>query len=135
MGKPIMTNPILCGVSLLALVVAAPPARSAEPAANSRHVLPVAASRVNPTAGDCEARIRKLDESQAEGNERLAEKEAVIDSCASQYKSDKTIGRLVKECAKYEEQPIVKQQFVADCQLAAFSYANVLRALKAEYRK
>jgi hypothetical protein len=130
-----MTNSILCCVSILALVVAAAPARSGEPAANSRHVSPVAPSRVNSTAGDCEARMRKLDESQAEGDERLAEKDAVIDSCASQYKSDKTIGRLVKECAKYEEQPIVKQQFVADCQLAAFSYANALYALKAEYRK
>jgi hypothetical protein len=37
--------------------------------------------------------------------------------------------------AKDEEQPVVKQQFVAECQLAAFGYANALRTLKAEYRK
>ena len=45
------------------------------------------------------------------------------------------IGRLVTECAKYVEQPVVKQQFVADCQLAAFGYANALRALKLEFGK
>lgn len=78
--------------------------------------------------------MRKLDESQAEGEERLAEKHAVIDYCASQYKNE-TVGKLVKGCAKYEEQPVVKQQFVAECQLAPFNYANALYALKAEYRK
>ena len=67
--------------------------------------------------------------------ERLREKNEVIDYCASQYKNDKTIARLVKECAKYVEQPVVKQQFVAECQLAAFSYANALNTLKTEYRK
>jgi hypothetical protein len=41
----------------------------------------------------------------------------------------------VKQCARYEEQAIVKQQFVADCMLAAFNYANALYALKAEYAK
>jgi hypothetical protein len=41
----------------------------------------------------------------------------------------------VKECAKYEEQPVVKQQAVAECQLAAFNYANALRTLKAEFGK
>lgn len=130
-----MTNSILCCVSILALVTAAAPARSGDQAANDKRVSPVASSRTNSAAGDCEARIRKLDESQAEGDERLAEKDSVIDYCGSQYKTDKTIGRLVKECAKYEEQPIVKQQFVADCQLAAFNYANALYALKAQYRK
>jgi hypothetical protein len=79
--------------------------------------------------------MRKLDASDAEGEERLAEKNEVIGHCASQYKRDKTIERLVKECAKYEEQPVLKQQFVAECQLAAFNYANALRTLKAEYRK
>jgi hypothetical protein len=84
---------------------------------------------------DCETRIRKLDASQAEGEERLAEKNEVIDYCATQYKKDKKIEMLVKECAKYEEQAVVKQQFVAECQLAAFSYANALHTLKTEYRK
>jgi hypothetical protein len=41
----------------------------------------------------------------------------------------------VKACGKYEEQPIVKQQAVAECQLAAFNYAEALRALKAEFGK
>jgi hypothetical protein len=67
--------------------------------------------------------------------ERLATKNEVIEFCASQYKHDKTIERLAKECAKYEEQPVVKQQSVAECQLAAFSYANALRTLKEEYGK
>ena len=84
---------------------------------------------------DCEARMQKLDASNAEGQERLDEKNQVIDFCARQYKRDKTIERLVQECAKYEEQPVIKQQFVADCQLAAFNYANALRTLKAEFGK
>jgi hypothetical protein len=92
-------------------------------------------SLTNSTGRDCETRIRKLEASQAEGEERLSEKHLVIEYCASRYKNDKTIERLVKECAKYEEQPVVKQQFVAECQLAAFNYANTLYVLKAEYRK
>ncbi len=79
--------------------------------------------------------MQTLDASPAEGEERLTEKHLVIEYCASQYKNDKTIERLVKECAKYQEQPVVKQQFVAECQLAAFNYANALYTLKAEYRK
>jgi hypothetical protein len=67
--------------------------------------------------------------------ERLTEKNEVVGYCATQYKKDKTIEMLVKECAKYEEQAVVKQQAVAECQLAAFNYANALRALKTEYRK
>ena len=107
------TKSVLCCVSFLALVTANP-ARAAD---------------------DCETRISKLEASQAEGAERLAEKNAVIGTCASQYKRDKTIERLVQECRKYEEQPVLKQQFVAECQLAAFNYANALRTLKSEYRK
>ena len=118
-SKPAMTKPILCCVSMLALVIAATPARSG----------------AQTTGGDCETRIAKLDASPAEGEERLAEKNQVIDACANQYKNDKTIQRLVDACAKYEAQPVVQQQFVADCQLAAFSYANALYALKAERRK
>jgi len=84
---------------------------------------------------DCADKIQKLDASTAEGQERLDEKNAVIDFCAGQYKRDKTIAALVQACAKYEEQPVVKQQAVAECQLAAFGYANALRELKAEYGK
>ena len=109
-----MTRSILCSLSLLALVTAAAPAFAQD---------------------DCEARIAKLDASQAEGEERLAEKNEVIGHCAAQYKRDKTIAALVNECAKYVEQAVVKQQSVAECQLAAFNYANALRTLKAEYRK
>ena len=82
---------------------------------------------------DCESRISKLDKSSAEGAERLAEKYRVIDYCARQYRNDKTIERLVSECAKYNEQPVIKQQFLAECMLAAYNYANALYALKAEY--
>jgi hypothetical protein len=81
---------------------------------------------------DCDAKMQKLDASNAEGEERLAEKNAVIDFCGHQYVRDATIKRLVKACAKFEEQPVLKQQFVADCELAAFGYANALRALQAE---
>jgi hypothetical protein len=88
-----------------------------------------------PPADDCEARIGKLDESNTEGEERLAEKNDVIDFCARQYKQDRTINRLVDACARYEEQPVIKQQFVAECELAAFKYANALRALKMDYGK
>src|SRR5262245_54872803 len=111
-----MTKPILCCVSILVLVTSAVPARAG-------------------SSDDCETRIRKLEASDAEGEERLAEKNQVIGQCASQYRRDKTIERLVRECAKYEEQPVVKRQSVAECQLAAFNYANALYTLKAEYRK
>ena len=84
---------------------------------------------------DCEARMQKLDASNAEGEERLAEKNAAIAVCARQYGRDETIKRLVSACAKFEEQPVVKQQMVAECQLAAFNYANALRSLKADYKK
>ena len=84
---------------------------------------------------DCEIRMRKLEKSDAEGQARLDEKNAVIVFCANQYKRDRTIQRLVDACAKYEEQPVIKQQFVAECQLAAFNYANALRTLKAEFGK
>ena len=111
-----MTNSTLCCVSILVLVTAAGPARSGEQAAKDKHVLPSAFSLTNSTGRERQTRIRKLEASQAEGEERLAEKHLVIDYCASRYKNDKTIERLVKECAKYEEQPVVKQQFVAECQ-------------------
>ena len=97
--------------------------------------MPSAASPAKPAEDDCEARMRKLDASPAEGEERLREKNEVIGYCAGQYKNHKTIARLVKECAKYVEQRVVKQQFVAECQLAAFNYANALNTLKTEYRK
>jgi hypothetical protein len=84
---------------------------------------------------NCGAIIQKLDASNAEGQERLDEKNAAIEICARQYKSDRTIGDLVKACAQYEEQPVVKQQAVAECQLAAFGYANALRELKADFGK
>jgi len=130
-----MAKSILHCVSILALVTAAPLACAGEESANDKHVLRTASSLPNSAGGDCETSIRKLDASQAEGEERLAEKNEVIDRCASQYKRDKTIERLVKECAKYEEQPTVKRQLVAECQLAAFNYANLLHTLKAEYRR
>ena len=130
-----MTNFIVCCVSILALVTAAIPARSAEQAAHGKQMLPSAASPAKSAEDDCEARMRKLDASPAEGEERLREKNEVIDYCASQYKTDKTITRLVKECANYIEQPVVKQQSVAECQLAAFNYANALYTLRAEYRR
>jgi hypothetical protein len=134
-GKSAMTKSVLCCVSILALVTAATAAGADELAAKDRHVLRSASSVPNSTGYDCETRIRKFDASNAEGEERLAEKNGVIGHCASEYKGDKTIERLVKECARYEEQSIVKQQSVAECQLAAFNYANTLRTLKAEYRK
>ncbi len=121
-----MTKFILCCISILAFVTLAATARAGEQAAPSAQ---------NSTTDDCETRMQKLDASDAEGEERLAEKNEVIDYCASQYKGDKTIEGLVKECAKYEEQPVLKQQSVAECQLAAFSYANGLRTLKEEYGK
>jgi hypothetical protein len=114
-----MTRCILCCVSFLTLLAATVAAHAAEPIARN----------------DCEAGITRLDSSQAEGEERLAEKREVIEQCFRQYQRDKTIKGLVAECAKYEEQPVVKQQFVAECQLAAFNYANALRSLKAEYKK
>ena len=122
-------------ILVLAVIALAAPAHSGELAANSKRVISDTFSKANSSEGDCETRMRKLDASQAEGEERLAEKNSVIDYCASQYKNNKPIARLVKECAKYEEQPVVKQQLVAECQLAAFNYANAWYTLRAEYRK
>ena len=112
-----MTKFILCWLLILAHATATVPARSQE------------------QKDRCEARMTKLDASQAEGADRLAEKNSVIDYCGSQYKHDKMIQGLVRECAKYEQQPIIKQQFVAECMLAAYGYANALYALKAEHGK
>lgn len=114
MFKPIVTKHLFARVSIFALVTVVSPALAGD---------------------DCETRIEKLEASKAEGEERLAEKHEVIGFCASRYKHDEAIGRLVKECAKYEEQPVVNQQFVAECQLAAFNYANALHTLKEGYRK
>jgi hypothetical protein len=130
-----MTKSVFVYASIIALVAAVAPGFAGEQITGDTHVPRSAASQLAPIEGDCEARIQKFDASNAEGQERLDEKHAVIDFCANQYKHDKTIERLVAECAKYEEQPVVKQQFVAECQLAAFGYANALRTLKAEHGK
>jgi hypothetical protein len=130
-----MTASIVACVLALALVAAAAPALAGEPAAGNTQTLRKLASPPKSAEAGCETRIERLDASQAEGWERLAEKNEVIGFCAGQFRHDKTIERLVKACAKYEEQPVVKQQFVAECQLAAFNYAIALQALKAGYRK
>ncbi len=125
---------ILCCMSAVALVMAATMA-GAQQSAGTKRVSPSAVSRANSTGDDCEAWIRKLDASDAEGEERLRVKNDVIEHCDAQYRRDKTIDRLVNECAKYEEQAIIKQQSVAECQLAAYGYANALYTLRAWYRK
>ena len=130
-----MIKAVLVCAPILILVTAVAPALAGEHTAKGTHVLRNTSSLPNSTEGDCETGIEKLDASNAEGEERLAEKNKVIRFCASQYEHDNTIKRLVKECAKFEEQPVVKQQFVAECQLAAFKYANALRTLKEEYKK
>lgn len=130
-----MTKSVFVCASIIALVAAVAPGFAGEQIAGDTHAPRSAASQPTPIEDDCETRIQKLDASNAEGQERLDEKNVVIDFCANQYRHDKTIERLVAECAKYEEQPVMKQQFVAEFQLAAFNYANILHTLKAEYRK
>ncbi len=130
-----MTKSVFACGSIIALVAGTAPGFAGDRIAGDTHVPRSAASQATPIEDDCETRIQKLDASNAEGQERLDEKHALIDFCGNQYKHDKTIQRLVAECAKYEEQPVVKQQFVAECQLAAFGYANALRTLKAEHGK
>jgi hypothetical protein len=130
-----MTKSVFACASIIALVTGTAPGFAGDRIAGDTHVQRSAASQATPIEDDCETRIQKLDASNAEGQERLDEKHALIDFCGNQYKHDKTIQRLVAECAKYEEQPVVKQQFVAECQLAAFGYANALRTLKAEHGK
>jgi hypothetical protein len=127
-----MAKTVVCCVSAAALVAAAAPVWAVERTKPDKTVLQ---SGGNSAGDDCAARIEKLDASDAEGEERLFEKRSVIDACFNQYKRDKTIVSLVGECAKYEEQPVVKRQVAADCQLAAFRYGNELRTLKAQYRK
>ncbi len=97
-GLPILRTAMMRSL-MIALVAVAVPALSGQLSADDKRALPAAVSKTNSSEGDCEARMRKLDASQAEGEERLAEKNSVIDYCASQYKNDKTIARLVKECA------------------------------------
>src|SRR5262249_27024078 len=92
-GKTTMTKGVLCCVSILALMAASPPVRAAEPGARDGPMVRGAASKSSRTGGDCEARMRKLEASDAEGEERLNEKHAVIDICDRQYRSDKTIDR------------------------------------------
>jgi hypothetical protein len=130
-----MTKAIFVCASILALITEIAPAPAIEQSAKRMHLARNAAVLPGVGDDDCETRIEKLDASDAEGEERLAEKNAVIDFCARQYEHDNTIKRLVSECAKFEEQPVLKQQFVAECQLAAFKYANALRTLKQEYKK
>src|SRR4051812_47041656 len=76
--------------------------------AGQTRVAPKVAAQPGTARMDCEARIRQLEKSSAEGQERLDEKNEVIDVCDRQYKRDKTVGSLVKECAKFEEQPVIK---------------------------
>ena len=130
-----ITKSVLVCASILALVLAAATTLAGETIAKEKQVLRNVSSLAQSTKDDCETRIRRLDASSAEGQERLDEKNAVINLCDHQYNRDKTIERLVKKCAKYAEQPIVKQQSVAECQLSAFNYANALRTLKAEIGK
>jgi hypothetical protein len=130
-----MTKSVFACASIIALVTATAPGFAGEQIAADTHAPRSAASQPTPIEDDCETRIEKLDASNAEGQQRLDEKNMVIDFCANQYKHDKTIEKLVAECAKYAEQPVVKQQFVAECQLAAFGYANALHTLKAEHGK
>jgi hypothetical protein len=124
-----MTRLILCCVSALALATATAGAQ----AAKDKPVAPSAAAQ--SAEDDCEARIQKLATSDAEGAERLAAKWEVVAFCAKEFKRDKTVQRLVNECAKYLEQPVIKQLIVTECQLAAYNYGSALRFLKEEYRK
>ncbi len=126
---------IACCASIFVLLIAEPLAAHAQQRANSERVARPATVPSRAAGDDCEARMQKLDASDAEGEERLAVKNEVIERCEAQYKHDRTIERLVNECAKYVEQPVVKQQLVAECQLAAFNYANALHTLTSEYRK
>jgi hypothetical protein len=122
-----MTRLILCGIAAFAFIAAPAPASATKP------VVPSGAAPA--VAEDCATRIQKLEASEAEGAERLAAKWEVVGFCDKEFKRDKTVQALVKECTKYLEQPVIKQLLVTDCQLAAYSYGSALRFLKAEYRK
>ncbi len=84
---------------------------------------------------DCASRMQELYASNAEGEERLAEKNNAIASARRNKGATRRSRRWSTRRAKYEEQPVVKRQAVAECQLAALGYANALRGLKAEYGK
>ena len=129
-----MTKAVVC-TAIFTLVATSAAGLAGAQTASEAPVPRDASSPAGSRDGDCAARIDTLDDSTAEGEERLAEKYKVISFCADQYAHDATIKRLVNACTKYAEQPVVKQQFLAECQLAAFKYANALRELKAEYGK
>jgi len=130
-----MTKAVFLCASIFALLVADGAAFAAEQSPSGHRAPSNAPSPANSAGQDCDSRLQTLDDSKAEGEERLTEKYKVIDVCAGEYAHDRTIKQLVKECTKFAEQPVLKQQFLADCQLAAFKYANALRDLKAEYKK
>lgn len=130
-----MTRIVFLRASIFALVAAVAPAVAGAQPSKATQASGNTAPLSKSSEDDCESRIQRLDALDAEGEERLAAKYQAIDVCARQYGHDTTIEKLVKECAKFEEQPVLKQQFMADCQLAAFTYANALRALKMEYGK
>ena len=85
-----MTKAIFVGVSIFTVVTAVVPAVAVERTAKE---LRDTSSPPNSTKGDCEARIEKLDASNAEGEERLAEKNQVIGFCARDYEHNNTIKR------------------------------------------
>ncbi len=124
-----MTRFILCCVSLLAL--AAAPA----PASAQAKVKPAAPKAAPQPPEDCADKIQKFEKSDAEGAERLAVKWEVVAFCDKEFKRDATVQRLVKDCAKYMDQPVLRQLLVTECQLAAYSYGNAMRMLKEDSRQ
>lgn len=125
-----MTMLVLCALAASALVAA--PARAGAQSTKAKPFAPAAAA---PSDDDCAARIQKLEESGAEGAERLAAKWEVVAFCAKEFKGDKTVQRLVKECAKFLDQPVLRQLLVSECQLAAYGYGNAMRMLKEDARQ
>jgi len=53
----------------------------------------------------CESEIDRVEILDAEGQQRLDVMNAAINVCAVEYKRDKKIASLVRECAKYEDHP------------------------------
>ncbi len=74
----------------------------------------------------CRSEIEKLNRSTAEGQQRLTEKNHVIKVCADQFENSQTYLPLIATCRKYEGQPLVLQQLVADCVLSVYGFANAV---------
>lgn len=117
-----------------AVIITTGSAQAGEVGGAKRHSKRHVASTRGTNSDKCLAKIFSLQTSSTEGEDRLHEKQDVIDLCAIQFQGDQVVARLVKNCSQCEEDSVVSKQTASDCQIAAYSYAASLAAIKADCR-